>query len=85
MWQRVARMRHMLWRIVEFSKSPTPASGSNDKYDDEEDDTDDNDGSGGEEADTEVREARKEKEATEQNTGDRPCKRATADRSRRRT
>lgn len=51
-----------------LSKSPTPASGSNDKYDDEEDDTDDNDGSGGEEADTEVREARKEKEATERNT-----------------
>lgn len=58
----------MLWRIVEFSKSPTPASGSNDKYDDEEDDTDDNDGSGGEEADTKVREARKEREATERNT-----------------
>lgn len=55
----------MLWRIVEFSKSPTPASGSNDKYDDEEDD---NDGSGGEEADTKVRETRKEKEATERNT-----------------
>lgn len=55
----------MLWRIVEFSKSPTPASGSNNKYDDEEDD---NDGSGGEEADTKVREARKEKEATERNT-----------------
>lgn len=57
----------MLWRIVEFSKSPTPASGSNNKYDDE-DDTDDNDGSGGEKADTEVREARKEKEATKRNT-----------------
>lgn len=54
----------MLWRIVEFSKSPTPASGSNNKYDDE----DDNDGSGGEETDTEVREARKEKEATKRNT-----------------
>lgn len=57
----------MLWRIVEFFKSPTPARGSNNKYDDE-DDTDDNDGSGGEEADIEVREARKEKEATERNT-----------------
>lgn len=57
----------MLWRIVEFSKSPTPASGSNNKYDDE-DDTDDNDGSGGEERDTEVRETRKEKEATKRNT-----------------